>query len=177
MAVSKERKQALVAQYEELAKRSKGLILTSYSGLTVKDLQSLRSQIREYGGEFHIVKNTLMELAFNKLGIPMPEGANLGTTAIGFAMEDVPPVAKAIVELRRAGQQIDLKGGLVNGNLYDAAQIERLADLPPMPVVRAQLLGLLNTPARQVAGTLAGALRQVMGVLQAYSQRESAEPA
>jgi large subunit ribosomal protein L10 len=118
-----------------------------------------------------------MELAFNKLGLPMPEGASRGTTAIGFAMEDVPPVAKAIVELRRAGQRIDLKGGLVDGNLYDAAQMERLADLPPMPVVRAQLLGLLNTPARQVAGTLAGALRQVMGVLQAYSQRESAESA
>lgn len=177
MAISKERKQALVAEYQELASRSRGLILTSYSGLTVKSMQGLRHQIREEGGEFHIVKNTLMELAFQELGIPMPEGATQGTTAIGFAMEDIPSVAKAIVDLGREGQQLSIKGAVIDGTLYDAAQVERMADLPPLPVVRAQLLGLIGAPASQIAGLLAGSLRQVMGVLQAYSQREGAETA
>lgn len=177
MAISKERKEALVAKYQDLAKRSKALILTSYSGLTVKDLQGLRKEIRQEGGEFHIVKNTLMDLAFKELKIPMPEGATDGTTAIGFAMEDIPPVAKAIVELGREGQQLALKGGVIDGVLYDGAQIEQLADLPPLPVLRAQLIGLIGTPASQVAATVAGAIRQVASVMQAYSQRESAETA
>lgn len=174
MAISKERKQALVAEYRDLANRARGLILTSYSGLTVNDLQGLRNQIREYGGEFHIVKNTLMELAFKELGIRLPEGASQGTTAIGFAMEDIPPVAKAIVELGRRGQQLAIKGGVIEGTVYDASQVERLADLPPLSVVRAQLIGLIGTPAGRIAGSLAGSLRQVLGVMQAYSQRESA---
>lgn len=177
MALSKERKEALVAEYQDLAKRSRALILTSYSGLTVKDLQGLRNRIREEGGEFHIVKNTLMELAFKELDLPMPEGAADGTTAIGYAMEDIPPVAKAIVDLGREGRQLSVKGGVVEGLLYEAAQIEQLADLPPLPVVRAQLIGLIGTPATQVAAAVAGALRQVASVMQAYSQRESAETA
>lgn len=174
MAISKERKQALVAEYQDLARRSRGLILASYSGLTVKDLQGLRNRIREDGGEFHIVKNTLMDLAFQELGLPIPEGATQGTTAIGYAMEDIPPVAKAIVELGRAGRQLTVKAGVIDGALYDAAQVERLADLPPLPVVRAQLIGLIGTPASQIAGVLAGSLRQLLGVMQAYSQREGA---
>lgn len=177
MAITKERKQALVAEYQDLAKRSKGLILTSYSGLTVKDLQALRNQIRDYGGEFHIVKNTLMDLAFKALDIPMPEAATTGTTAIGFAVDEIPAVAKAIVDLGREGRQIVIKGGVIDGTLFDAAQIERLADLPPMPVVQAQLIGVISAPARQAVGLLAASMRQVMGVLQAYSQREGAEAA
>jgi large subunit ribosomal protein L10 len=177
MAISKARKQALVTQYQELAKRSNGMILTSYSGLTVKELEGLRNQMRELGGEFHIVKNTLMELAFKELDLPLPDGATEGTTAIGFATDEVPPIAKAIVDLSREGEAISLKGGIVDGELVDGAKIIMLADLPPMPVVQAQLLSVLTTPSTQVAGLLAGALRQVVGVMSAYARTESAEAA
>jgi len=177
LTVTRKRKQALVAQYQDLAKKSKAVILTSYSGLTVKQLEGLRNQIRELGGEFHIVKNTLVDLAFKELKLPLPEGSMLGTTAIGFALEDVPPVAKAIVDLTRASEGMRIKGGLIEGKLYDAAQIPLLADLPPLPVVRARLLGLLTTPASQVAGGLAAVLRNLAGVIRAYSQSQSSEPA
>ncbi|MEK7682628.1 MAG: 50S ribosomal protein L10 [Chloroflexota bacterium] len=177
MAVTRKRKQALVAQYQDLAKKSKAVILTSYSGLTVKQLEGLRNQIRELGGEFHIVKNTLVDLAFKGLKLPLPEGSMQGTTAIGFALEDVQPVAKAIVDLTRASEGMRVKGGLIEGKLYDAAQITLLADLPPLPVVRARLLGLLTTPASQAARVLAAVLRNLAGVIRAYSQSQSSEPA
>ena len=177
MAVTRERKQALVARYQDLASRSKAVFLTSYSGLTAKQLEGLRNQIRELGGEFHIVKNTLIDLAFRELKLPLPEGSMQGTTAIGFALEDVPLVAKAIVDLTRASEGMRIKGGLIEGKLYDAAQITRLADLPPLPVVRAKLLGQLTTPASQAAGALAAVLRSLVGVVRAYSQSRSAEPA
>ncbi|MFQ5943130.1 MAG: 50S ribosomal protein L10 [Anaerolineales bacterium] len=177
MAITKARKEALVNQYKELAENSSGIILASFSGVTVKDLEGLRGQIREVGGEFHIVKNTLMDLAFRDLDLPLPEGATDGTTAIGFAPEEVPAVAKAIVDLSRGERTVQIKGGLIDGELVDQAGIVRLADLPPMPIVRAQLLGLITTPAEQVAGVLSATIRQLAGVMHAYSQSEAAEAA
>lgn len=177
MAITKARKEALVKQYKELAEHSSGIILASFSGATVKDLQGLRGQIREVGGEFHIVKNSLMDIAFKELDLPLPEGATDGTTAIGFAAEEVSAVAKAIVDLSRETETLQIKGGLIEGDLIDQARILRLADLPPMPVVRAQLLGLITTPAGQVAGALAATLRQLAGVMHAYSKSEGVEVA
>ena len=121
MAITKARKEALVTQYKELAEKSSGIILTSFSGVTVKDLQGLRGQIREVGGEFHIVKNSLMDLAFKDLKLPLPEGATDGTTAIGFATEEIPAVAKAIVDLSREAETLQIKGGLIDGELIDSA--------------------------------------------------------
>ncbi|MEE9216803.1 MAG: 50S ribosomal protein L10 [Anaerolineales bacterium] len=177
MAITKARKEALVQQYKKLAENSSGIILASFSGVTVKDLQELRGQIREVGGEFHIVKNSLMDLAFKELGLPLPEGATDGTTAIGFAMVEVSGVAKAIVDLSREQGTLQIKGGLIEGELIDQARIIQLADLPPMPVVRAQFLGLITAPAGQVVGTLAATLRQLVGVMHAYSKSEGAEAA
>ena len=177
MAITKARKQALVAQYQELAGRSKAMILTSYSGLSVKQLEGLRNQIRELGGEFHIVKNSLMGLAFKELKLPAPEALRHGTTAIGFAVEDVPAIAKLIVDLSRENPGMRVKAGLIEGSLYDEAQVIRFAELPPFPVVRAQLLGLLTTPASRAAGVLAAALRGLAGVIHAYSQSKSPEAA
>ena len=177
LAITKARKEALVKQYKELAEQSEGMILTSFSGVTVKDLQILRGQLREVGGEFHIVKNSLMDLAFKELGLPLPEGATDGTTAIGFAAEEVPAVAKAIVDLSRETKTLEIKGGLIDGELIEASRVRDLADLPPMPVVQAQFMGLLTTPAGQVAGALAASMRQLASVIHAYSQTEGAEPA
>ena len=177
MAITKARKQALVAQYQELAGRSKAMILTSYSGLSVKKLEGLRNQIRELGGEFHIVKNSLMGLAFKELKLPFPAALMHGTTAIGFAVEEVPAVTKLIVDLSRENPGMRVKAGLIEGSLYDEAQVIRFAELPPFPVVRAQLLGLLTTPASRAAGVLAAALRGLAGVIYAYSQSKSPEAA
>lgn len=177
MATTRARKVALVKQYKELAGKSSGIILASFSGVSVKDLQVLRGEIREVGGEFHIVKNSLMKLAFKELDLPLPEGATDGTTAIGFATEEVPAVAKAIVGLSREAGTLQIKGGLIDGKLIDPAGILRLADLPPMPVVRALLLGLITKPAGQVAGVLAATIRQLAGVMHAYSESEGAEAA
>jgi large subunit ribosomal protein L10 len=175
VAITRARKEALVAQYRDLAGRSKALILASYSGLSVRQLEGLRNQIRELGGEFHIVKNSLIRLALQELKLPTPENLMEGTTAVGFAAEDVPAVAKAIVDLGRENPGLRIKAGVIEGSLFNEAQMVRLADLPPLPVVQAQLLGVLNAPARRTAGALAAAVRGLASVLQAYSQRAPAE--
>ncbi len=173
MAISKERKQDLVSQYKSLAESNTAMIITNHSGLNVKQIESLRSQIRESGGEFHIIKNTLAALAFKEMELSLPEGALDGPTAIGFASEDVVDVAKAIVDLSKETEILSVKGAIIDGSLFDSRQVYRLAELPPLPVVQAQLLGLIQTPAGNIARALANSVRQVMNVLKAYSESEA----
>ena len=175
MAVSKKRKQDLVATYRELIQRHPGLFLARFSGMSVKAQDQLRRRIRESGGELHVVQNRLLALALKESGLTLPEAAYEGTTVVGFAGEDAVGVAKAMVEVARQSEALTMKAALLDGTVYDARQVQRLADLPPLAVVRAQLLGLVQTPATRIAGALAGSLRQVMNVLKAYSESQPAE--
>jgi large subunit ribosomal protein L10 len=74
------------------------------------------------------------------------------------------------VDVARETELLEVKGGLIEGVIYDARQVLRIADLPALPIVQAQLLGLLQTPASRVAGALSGSVRQVVSVLSAYSK-------
>ena len=174
MPITRERKQDVVKTYRQWVSGSAGLILTSYTGMNVRGLDDLRRKVREAGGEFHVVKNRLMALALRESGLDIPAEALEGATAIGFAGEDVPAVAKAIVDVARQAETLRLKLGVVEGRMLDARQVERLAELPPLPVVRARLLGLLQTPAGRVAGALASSVRQVVNVMKAYSETQPA---
>lgn len=177
MAITKKRKDELLAQYQELVRGSRGMVLTTFAGLSVKDLEGLRRKIRELGGDFHVVKNSLIRLAFRESGLAEPEGARTGTTAVGFGSEDLPLIAKAILDVAREGGAIQLKGAWIEGTVYSARQVEQLAELPPLPVMRARLLGVLQAPAGRLAGVLAGSVRQVVQVVKAYSQKEAGVPA
>jgi large subunit ribosomal protein L10 len=156
LAISKERKSDLISQYKSLAESNTAMIITNHSG-----------------GEFHIIKNTLAALAFKEIDLNLPEGALDGPTAIGFASEDAVEVAKAIVDLSKESEILSVKGAIIDGSLFSSRQVYQLAELPPLPVVRAQLLGLIQTPAGNIARALASSVRQVMNVLKAYSDSEA----
>lgn len=173
MAITKERKKDLVDQYKSLLDSNTGMILTNYIGLSVKELEGLRRDIREAGGEFHVVKNTLVDLALKEAEIPMPENALDGPTAIGFASEDIVGVAKAIVDLSKESEFLVVKGAVIDGVSYNSQQVRRLAELPALPIVQAQLLGVLQAPANRIASILAGSVRQVVNVVKAFSESEA----
>lgn len=170
MAITKERKEELVAQYSEWLKSSQAAILAEYSGLSMKDVDALRAKIREAGGEFHIVKNTLGKLAFEKAGYGLPENFFTGSTAIGFAFKDAQALAKAMTDFARTSEALKVKGGYLENRAMDAVGVKSLADLPPLPVVRAQLLGTILAPASKLVRTLAEPGRQVAAVIKAYSE-------
>jgi large subunit ribosomal protein L10 len=173
LATSRKRKEEMLQGYQAWVRDSSGFILTSYSGLSVKALDGLRRKVREAGGDFQVVKNSLIRLAFREAGLPLPEAAETGTTAIGYGSADIPAIAKAIVDAAREVEGLKVKGAVISGVLYTSKQVERLADLPPLPVVRAQFLGLLQAPASRVAGALAASVRQIARVLDAYSKSEA----
>lgn len=170
MAITKSRKQTLVGEYREMLGRSKGVVLAGYSGLSVKNMEELRRKLREQGSEFHVVKNRLAKLAFREAGLPVPEEALSGATVIGFAPDDVTGLVKAIVEAAKASEFVRVKAGVFEGVLYSARQVQMLAELPPLPVVQARLIGVIQAPASRLAGALAGTARKLVGVAKAYAE-------
>jgi large subunit ribosomal protein L10 len=170
LAITKEHKEELVAQYGEWLKSSQATILAEYNGLSMKDVDALRAKIREAGGEFHIVKNTLGKLAFEKAGLSLPASFFTGSTAVGFAFKDAPALAKVMTEFARTNEALKVKGGYLESRPMDAAGVKSLADLPPLPVVRAQLLGTILAPASKLVRTLAEPGRQIAAVIKAYSE-------
>lgn len=177
MAITREKKEELVEEYRQLVESSRGLILSSFSGLTVRATEDLRGEIRKAGGEFHVVKNSLIKLAMEQAGVPVPEGSMEGTTAIGFAEADIPRVAKAMVDLATEAEILQIKAGIIEGQVYQPAQIQHLAELPPLPEVRAQLLALIQRPGGGIAHALSDSLQRVVNVVKAFSESEGAPSA
>jgi large subunit ribosomal protein L10 len=171
LAKSKAQKEAMLAEYMEWLKKSQAVVLVEYTGLKMKDLDVIRARARENGGEFHIVKNTLAKLALEKAGYSVPADYADKSTAIGFAYHDIAAFTKALTEATRGMEAVKVKGGFLDAKVLSAAQVKSLASLPPLPVVRSQLLGVLQAPASKLVRTLAEPGRSLACVVKAYSEK------
>ena len=167
MAITRERKEALVAQYTDLLKRSQAVILTNYQGLNVTQITQLRSQIREANGAYYVIKNTLIKLAMQQLDLLVHDEWFEGPTAIGFCFDEVPAIAKAIAEFADESEILTIKGALLGDRPVGEDQVKRLAKLPPAEVLRAQVLGALTAPMSGVVGALNNVLAGLVSVLDA----------
>ena len=174
MAVSKERKEEILATYAEWLKKSQAVIVMEYTGVKMKDLDNIRAKVRESGGEFHILKNTLARRAFADNGMNLPPEFLVNSTAVSFAFSDPASLAKALSEATKGSQFVKFKGGFMEGQVLDAAQVKALADMPPLPVVRSQLLGVLQAPAGKLVRTIAEPARGLAAVIKAFSEKAPA---
>lgn len=171
MAKSKQQKDAILAEYVEWLGKSKAVVLVEYTGVTMKELDAVRAKLREAGGEFHIVKNTLAKLALEKAGYQVPEAYAEKSTAIGFAFTDAAAFAKALAEAIKSLASIKVKGGFMDAAVLTPAQVKTVAELPPLPVLRAQLLGVLQAPAGKLVRTLAEPGRSLAFVVKAHMEK------
>jgi large subunit ribosomal protein L10 len=171
LAKSKAQKEAMLAEYLEWLQKSKAVVLVEYSGLKMKDLDAIRAKARENGGEFHIVKNKLAKLALEKAGYSVPANYAEKSTAIGFAFKDPAGFTKAFTEATKGMEAIKMKGGFLDAKALNPAQVKSLASLPPLPVLRSQLLGVLQAPASKLVRTLAEPGRSLAYVVKAYSDK------
>lgn len=174
MALSKEKKQSISAQYEQWLGNSKAVFLTEYSGLSMPAFDELRKRIREAGGEFHVIKNTLGRRAFKAAGYEVPEADLLGSTAVGLAFSDAPAVAKALTDFAKDQEAVKIKSGFLGKDYLSKQDVTRLATLPALPVVRSQFLALLNTPATQLVRLLNEPGRRVAQVIKANAEKATA---
>jgi len=169
LALSKERKNEVLSQYETWLNKSEAIVLTEYTGLTMPQIDELRAEIRKAGGEFHVVKNTLGKRAFEAAGFEVPDEFFIGSTAMGIAFEDPPGIAKAIKDYGKLHDVVQIKGGFIGKQRMSADELKALADLPPLPVVRAQLLGVISAPASKLVRTIAEPGRSLAQVIKAHA--------
>jgi large subunit ribosomal protein L10 len=168
LAISKQKKVELVAEYVEQLEQSKGLILTDYRGLSVNDVSEIRKAMRPIDSRFQVVKNRLLALALKEVDLSLPDEWLTGPTAVSFCYAEVPPVAKVLTDAAKDFETLQIKGGVLGGSVIAPDQVRAIADLPSREVLLAQVLGAINAPATQVAGVVASGVRQVLNVLQAY---------
>jgi len=174
LAISKQRKEEVLAEYTDWLKRSQAVILVEYTGVKMKDLDNIRAKIRDAGGEFHVVKNTLARRAFKNTGMDLPEEILVKSTAISFAFTDPASTAKALNDAMKGNEFVKVKGGFMSGQALNAVQVKALADMPPLPVMRATLLGILQAPASKLVRTIAEPARGLAAVVKAFAEKAPA---
>jgi large subunit ribosomal protein L10 len=156
----------------ELAKRlsdTETLMVADYRGLTMPEIDELRTRLLEAGARFTVVKNTLTKRAAEEAGTTEVLELIDGPTAIAFLEADGDPVAvaKVLNETSRANDVLVIRGGLLEGTVVGDAEIKRLATLPPAEVLRAQLAGAVFAPLTTVVGLFTAPLRDLVGVIDA----------
>jgi large subunit ribosomal protein L10 len=174
LAISKQRKEEVLATYSEWVKKSQAVILVEYTGAKMKDLDNIRSKVRDSGGEFHVVKNTLVRRVFADNGMELPGDYLVKSTAVSFAFNDPAATAKALTDSTKGNEFVKVKGGFMAGKALNASQVKALSEMPPLPVMRATLLGVLQAPASKLVRTIAEPARGLAGVIKAYSDKAAA---
>jgi len=178
LPITKDRKEELVAQLKELLEASNGFAVVSAVGLSVQKTQTLRKKIYDAGGQYVVTKNTLIRIALEQSGWSVPKDALAGPTAIIFGNDNFPAVAKAIVDFLKTedfGEKLMIKGGVMGGNeVLRAKDVEAVSNLPTLPEMQAQIIGLIVAPARNLVTILQNADSGVVNVLQAWLDKDGA---
>lgn len=177
MPISRQDKKEQVGSIAEKLKQSQVVFVTSYQGMTMAQFNSLRGKLRDSKAAYQVVKNTLASRAFEAAGLAVPAALLDGPVALSFAYEDIGAPAKMLLAYAKENEKFKLKGAVLGQSVLDAKGVEGLSNLPPLPVVRATFLGMLRTPASRVVGAVAGGVRQVMNVMQAYAEKDAAPAA
>jgi large subunit ribosomal protein L10 len=178
--VKKEQKEKVV---EELAGRLKAadtVLVADYRGLTMPQIDALRTRLLESGARFTVVKNTLTRRAAEAAGADALLTLLEGPTAIAFleADGDMLAAAKALADMARESRVLAIRGGVLEGRIVSAEEVESLATLPPLEILRGQVLGAIVAPLTSFAGLVSAPLQNLYGLIEArIEQLGGEEPA
>ena len=167
-------KQELVQKLREDIEGASALILTDYRGLTVSEITALRRKLREAGADYKVVKNTLFGLAAGELTERGLGRMLAGPTAVAFVHNEPIASAKAIADFAQEHKTLSIKGGLVEGCLYGADQIQALSKVPPREVLIARMMGLMQSPIANLVGAMQGLISNLVYTIQAVSEKKAA---
>lgn len=175
-------KERVVAELVERLRTADTLLVADYRGLTHAELDGVRTELLKSGARFAVVKNTLTKRAAEAAGVDGLDEFLAGPTAIAFVSDgDMVAVARTLSDTARTTRRLSLKGGILQGKTISADEVRDLATLPPVDVLRGQLLGAIVGPVSSIVGIFAAPLRDMVGVLEArirqLEERGGAAPA
>ena len=148
-------KQAIVASLTEKLQGAAAGVLVDYKGITVSEDTALRAELRKNNVEYAVVKNTLLRFAVNNCGMNELDDLLNGTTSLAICNDD--PVAPARIVndfAKKLGDRFTIKGGFMDGKVMPLNEVMALAEIPPIPVLRAQVLGTMLAPISGLACVL-----------------------
>ena len=167
--MKKETKEQVVADLVERLRSTETLLVADYRGLTMPQIDALRSRLLESGARFTVVKNTLTRRAAEAAGADALLALLEGPSAIAFleADSDMVAAAKALADAARETRVLEIRGGVLQGRTMTAAEVESLATLPPLDILRGQVIGAIVAPVSALAGLVNAPLQNLYGLLEA----------
>ena len=165
-------KQIISSEYVARLNSSPFFIVVDYTGLRVGPMTELRKRLQKAGAEIHVVKNTIFRIAAKEAGVADLGASLAGQIAVVTGQRDVSAAAKVLKTFSSEFEKPKTRFGFLNNQRLESAVITELADLPPLEVLRAKFLGLLNTPATRLAALLNTPGSQLARVLQAKVDKE-----
>ena len=148
-----EAKKAQVAEIIETLKGAATGILVDYRGLSVEEDTKLRNDLRAAGVKYFVVKNTLLRLAANQVGLEDLDGILHGPTALAVSEDPVAP-AKVLAEFAKDNEKMEIKSGFMDGKVMTLDEIKTLAKTPSMETLIAKMMGSMNSPISGLARLL-----------------------
>jgi large subunit ribosomal protein L10 len=177
--MQKEEKARVVTELTERLKSADTLIVADYRGLTMPQIDTLRGRLLEHGAKFTVVKNTLTRRAAQDAGADALLTLLEGPSAIAFieAEGDMVAVAKALADSARDTKVLAIRGGVLAGRVIGAEDVEELAKLPPLDVLRGQVLAAVIAPLNAILGLVNAPLQNLYGLLDARIEQLGGEEA
>ena len=164
-------KQNISAEYVARLNASPFFIVVDYQGLKVGPITELRKRLNKAGAEMHVVKNSIFRIAAKEAGVADLTGTLAGQLAVVTGRKDVSSAAKVLKTFSSEFERPKLKFGYLNSQRLETKDLLTLADLPSIEVLRAKLLGLLNTPATTLVRLLNTPATQLARVLKAKAEK------
>ena len=172
----KREKERVVADLVERLRASDTLIVADYRGLTMPQIDGVRTEVLKHGARFTVVKNTLTKRAAEEAGVPELVELLDGPTAIAFVGDgDMVGVAKALNDTARQTKILSLRGGILQGKPMSAEEVRDLASLPPADVLRGQVLGAIVAPLSAIAALINAPLQDLVGLIDARIEQLGGE--
>lgn len=165
-------KQAVVQEIKDAFENAKSVVIVDYRGLNVADVTELRNQFRQNGVTYKVYKNTMVNLAMKDLGYTGYEEYLTGPNGFVFSNEDMAKGPKIAHDFAQDHKELEIKAGLLDGDLLSIEQVESLAKLPPKEVLIAQVLGGFQAPISGFANVLQGTIRNLVYALNAIAEKE-----
>jgi large subunit ribosomal protein L10 len=175
--MQKEDKERVVAELTEKLRTAETLFVADYRGLTMPQIDSLRGKLIENGARLSVVKNTLTRRAAEAAGADALLALLEGPSAIAFieADGDMVAVAKALADSARETKVLEIRGGVMQGREISASDVEELAKLPPLDVLRGQVLGAIVAPLSAIAALVNAPLQNLYGLIDARIEQLGGE--